>query len=276
MWDNVALMGLLVWPAVVLGCALGNMLISWTFSWSELVMDYFVGLFIGIFFVAGTEADAGALTSFFLTASHGVFGLLKWWGVEALADPETLFWWSAGAMGAATVWSAALDHGAVAIGTGVGGAFYSILLLPVKLAFALFTTVVGLLIMIVGVIARAAKGGTDNGDDWFALAGGALFMGWGNTGTHATTFGVAVNVFNGDIADVVEHELYHTRQYIYLHDWLGIFYFTFAALWGVISAKIHADSSGTSFDAALAFRAEVDGASEVGNPIEAAAYRSAP
>jgi hypothetical protein len=139
----------------------------------------------------------------------------------------------------------------------------------------MITTIVGLLIMIIGLIARAAKS-SDNGDKWFVFTGGALFLGWGSTGEYATTFGGVVNVFEGKIAKVIKHELYHTRQYIYMHDWLGVFYFTFAALWGVISAKIHADNKGVPFDGWLAFRAEVNGASEVGNPIEAAAYRLAP
>jgi len=277
MWDNTALLVLLVWPGVVVGCALLNMLISWTFSWSELVVDYLIGIIIGASFVAGTDVDASGLANFFLTASHGLVGLLKWLGADSLADPETMFKWSAGLMAGATVYSAALDHGSVAIGHDTGAPFFSILLLPVKLTFAIFTTIVGLLIMVVGMIARGAKDeADDNGDDWFAFIGGSLFFSWGNDGLHATTFGWVVNVFESTIADVMEHELYHSRQYIYQHDWLGVFYFTFGALWGLISSAIEGQSDGKSFDSSFAFRAEVDGGTEVGNPIEAAAYRLAP
>ena len=102
---------------------------------------------------------------------------------------------------------------------------------------------------------------------------GALFFGWGRSGRHATTFGWVVNAFKGDIAGVVKHELYHTRQYIYMHDWLGIFYFTYGAVWGLMSAMIEANSKKTAFDAAYAFRGKASGGEEVGNPIEIAAYR---
>jgi hypothetical protein len=276
-WDSLTMSALLVWPGVVLGCALLNMLISWTFSWSELVLDYFIGVLIGMFFFFGTHGDVSAAEHLFLTVSHGVFGLLAWMGVDALADPKTFFLVSASAMAGATVLSAALDHGAVAAGASAGGVVLSIIMLPLKLSFALFTTLVGLVIMLVGVIYRAATSSgsapSGAGGAWFALIGGTLFFAWGMSSEHATTFGWVVNVFRGKIANVMKHELYHTRQYIYMHDWLGVFYFTFAALWGLVSAKIHADAKGSAFDSQYAFRGSADGGVEVGNPIEIAAYR---
>jgi len=57
--DNFAVLTFLFWPAVVLVCAGINMLITWTFSWSELVFDYFIGVALGACFYAGTRHDAG-------------------------------------------------------------------------------------------------------------------------------------------------------------------------------------------------------------------------
>ena len=57
MWDNVWLLAFLIWPAVIIGAALLNMLISWTFSWSELVMDYLIGAVIGVCFYFGMNGE---------------------------------------------------------------------------------------------------------------------------------------------------------------------------------------------------------------------------
>jgi hypothetical protein len=64
-----------------------------------------------------------------------------------------------------------------------------------------------------------------------------------------------------------KHELYHTRQYIYMSDWL-IPFWCLGCVWGVISA---ASSSEHEVSADLAFGADGD----IGNPVEVAAHRLA-
>lgn len=263
MWDSLALMAFVLWPAVVIVAALLNMLLAWTFSWSELVIDYLVGVLIGVCFHFGTVGEVSGIEHFFLMVSTGLFGLLKWVGVGALADPQTLFLVSAGSVVGATLLTGALDHATLALGTrmSVGGGFLSALTLPFKAPFALVTTAVGLVIGLIGVIVGLAnrRGG-------FGFLGGVFYFEWGYPNIHATTFGAVVNVFAGRMSDVLGHELYHTRQYIYLHDWLGVFYFTVAGLWGLISAAIAKDFSTRYYYAAHTSR-------EFGNPIETVPYR---
>jgi hypothetical protein len=263
--DNVFLLALLIWPLVVILSALANMLISWSFSWQELVLNYLIGMAIGICFYYGTNGppdQIGGAAHFFLTVSLGFFGLLNWAGVEALRDPGNLFWASSVSVVLATILSGGLDRLAIhAIGRtpSVGNTLLSIVTFCVKIPFALITTVVGTLIGIVGAIVAATKptGG-------FGFIGGVFYSQWGLPGSFATTFSSYVNVWQGPAADVIDHELYHTRQYIYMQDWLGVMYFTVAAVWGLISSA----ASG-SFDASRAFNAVGD----VGNPIEVAAYK---
>lgn len=263
MWDNLALVTLVLWPAVILTAALLNMLFAWTFSWSELVIDYLVGVVSGLSFYFGTNGSVSGVEHFFLMVSTGLFGLLKWAGIAALADPQTLFLVSAGAVIGATLLTAALDHGALALGNqmSVGGGLLSALIFPLKLPFALVTSAVGLLLGIIGTIVGLAnrKGG-------FGFLGGVLYFEWGLPGLHATTFGCVVNVFAGKMSSVLGHELYHSRQYIYLHDWLGVFYFTLAGLWGLLSAAAAKSFSARYFYAAHTSR-------EFGNPIESVPYR---
>ena len=97
------------------------------------------------------------------------------------------------------------------------------------------------------------------------MAGGAFFAEFKPTasGFHATTLGFAINTWFGNTP--LQHELYHTRQYIYMGDWLTPFWVV-GMLWGVISAAI----SGTAISTSVAFAA--DSSKEVGNPIEVAAY----
>lgn len=47
--DDVYVITFLFWPAVVLLSAGINMLVSWTFSWSELIFDLLIGFVAGIF-----------------------------------------------------------------------------------------------------------------------------------------------------------------------------------------------------------------------------------
>jgi hypothetical protein len=52
--DQYALVVFLFWPLVVIACALLNMLAQWSLSWSELILDYFAGVVIGLCFWYGT------------------------------------------------------------------------------------------------------------------------------------------------------------------------------------------------------------------------------
>jgi len=267
MMDNLFLTAFVLWPGVILVAALLNMLVWWSFSWSELVIDYLIGMVIGLCFFYGTADDATALNHFLLTLSQGLFGLLKWVGVSALDDRQTLFVISAACTGGATLLTAALDHAALAVGRrmSVGGGILSFFIFLFKAPFAILTSAVGLLIGLIGVIV-----GTINKKGGFGFLGGVFYFEWGLSHTHATTFGWIVNVFRGRMADVIDHELYHTRQFIYLHDWLGIFYFTVAGVWGLISSAV----SSLPFDARYFFVAHP--AKEIGNPIESVPYKRFP
>src|SRR4029079_10181927 len=97
--DNFAVLTFLFWPAVVLLCAGINMLVTWTFSWSELVFDYFICVALGACFYAGNRPDAGPLASFFMVFSHGFLGLLYVASdgfKNAFTDVATLCWMLAG------------------------------------------------------------------------------------------------------------------------------------------------------------------------------------
>jgi hypothetical protein len=89
----------------------------------------------------------------------------------------------------------------------------------------------------------------------------------------ATTLGATFMVWNGKAKDVVFHELYHTRQYMYLHDWL-IPFWLFGGLWGLISAAIHNATlpKGTPGVDVLCHFSAASHDQERGNPLERAAY----
>ena len=263
--DNYAVVALLLWPAVVLACAGINMLVSWTFSWSELVFDLLIGVLAGTFLFLGTRPDPDGATAFFFVFSHGLFGLL-WLSSEgfkrAMGSPETFIWVMAGIRLGATLWAAAWDHVSQRLGAklGPGEVFFSLLVCPAKLPFSWVTSGVGLLIWIAGLFnAIFGKGKA-------GFAGGVFFCefapGAGNY--HATTVGFTVHTWEGNTP--FKHELYHTRQYIYMGDWM-IPFWLLGCLWGLASAAI---ASGHSPSAKLAFGAH--GTDEVGNPLEVAAY----
>jgi hypothetical protein len=266
--SNFFFLSFLAWPVVVLLAAGANMLISWTFSWQELVIDAMIGFVIGMCFYFGTAGppkDIDAAKHFFLTASIGLFGLLKWLGVETFQDVSTLFWASAISIVGATAACAGLDRVAVQVigrESSVCNGLFSLLVFGLKAPFGLFTTVVGTAIGIIGLFVACAN----KADGGFGFIGGVVYTQWGLSGKHATTFSSYVNVFKGPVKNVIDHELYHTRQYIYMQDWLGVVFFTVGAIWGLISS---AAAKGNTFDAAHAFRADGD----VGNPIEVAAYK---
>jgi hypothetical protein len=261
---------LVLWPAVIVVAALLNMLISWGFSWSELVIDHLVGMLMGVFFSMGVLGDVRWYDHLLLTLFHGLPGLLKWVGLGFMSNPWIVFAFSASLILGATVVAGLLDLATRALGStmDVGTGFISFFTWLIKIPFSLITPAIGLLIGIVGIIIGAARGFNVKVN----FIGGALFfkMGADSSQYYATTFGWVVNVWRGHISDVVDHELYHTRQYIYLRDMLGVFYFTIAGLWGIISSAIVAAIDKTkSFDITHYFKADGD----VGNPIECLAYK---
>jgi len=263
--DNQLVIMFLFWPAVVVSCGLLNMLGSWTFSWSELIFDYFIGVLAGYFLFMGVQPDANAAYGFFFVFSHGFLGLLYFVseGFRGnFSSPETFFLAMAGIRLGGTIYCALLDRASAAIGAKLapGPFFFSFLLAPVKLLFSSITSSVGFLIFIVGAI----RAGVSKGNAGFA--GGVFFTEFspGGTDYYATTVGFTVHTWKGDCP--FKHELYHTRQYIYMCDWLMPFWVV-GMLWGVISAAI---AKGTSVSYSLAIGA--DGKKEVGNPLEVAAY----
>jgi hypothetical protein len=162
----------------------------------------------------------------------------------------------------ATLWCALWDRVSVMLGAELapGPFFFSLLLFPVKACFAWITGGIGFLIWIVGMINAIASTGKAG------FAGGVFFDEFkpGAGSYHATTLGFTVHTWFGDTP--FQHELYHTRQYIYMSDWL-IPAWCVGILWGLISAAI---ASGTTVGTQLAFGAHAS--KEVGNPIEVAAY----
>jgi len=260
--DNVFVVTFLFWPIVMLLCAGINMLISWTFSYSELIFDLLIGFLAGYFLFAGSHAGANGAEIFFFVFSHGLLALI-WVLTDGFAEPTSFIWIMAGVRIGATIWSAAWDYVSVKLGARLdwGPFFFSLVVAPAKMMFSLVTSAVGLLIWLGGLVwAIAGKGKA-------GFAGGVLYTEFspGASGYHATTVGWTVHTWYG--ITPFKHELYHTRQYIYMSDWL-IPFWCLGTLWGVISAAIsskHTVSAQTAFGASKT--------DEVGNPIEIAAYR---
>ncbi len=260
--ENIFIITFLFWPVVVLICAGINMLISWTFSWSELLFDLGIGFIAGYFLFAGAHPGASGIELFFFIFSHGLLALI--WAVDgAFVDPTTFIWIMAGVRIGTTIWAAGWDYLSVKFGARLHWApfFFALVVAPAKMMFSLVTSAIGLLIWLVGLgwaIAGKGKAG---------FAGGILYTEFfpKKSGYHATTVGWTVHTWFGKTP--FKHELYHTRQYIYMGDWL-IPFWCLGTLWGVISAAIsskHEVSTQTAFGASTS--------DEVGNPIEIAAYR---
>ena len=261
--DNLFLCAFIFWPLVVVVSALLNMAITAVFSWSELVLDFLAGILIGILFHLGTDKHANAVEHFFLAFSTGLPGVLHWAKVHALETRTALFTACAIWICGSTLLAALLDRAAVAIGKemSVGGGLFSILPWLCKYPFSLVTTSVGLLFFLVGII-RSFVG--ENGRIGFLS--GVAYVEWDTSGPgYATTIGGTVQVWTGNFSGLIEHELYHTRQCIYLHDWM-IPMWCVGGVWGLISSAIDGNSSLKCFYAAKHDK-------EVGNPIERAAYR---
>ena len=269
---------LLYWSVVTVVAAALNMRVSDTFSWSELAFDAAIGAIHGAALYAGTRPDAGAAAQLALVASHGVPG---WLAVSSAgfgpgqattpADLSSL----CGALGAfriaATLWAAGGDRLAASLGPRADTASLAVSLLvaPAKLPFALVTSAVGLLIWIGGAVWAAARQPLDEAEGpRVGFASGVFFTELWPTarGYHSTALGWTVHTWFGRTP--FRHELFHTRQYIYMSDWLVPFWIL-GALWGLISARI----AGLPADARAAFAAYPDRTREIGNPIEIAPYR---
>jgi hypothetical protein len=216
--DNYFLLALLLWPAAILVAALLNMLVWWTFSWGELVMAYLVGVAIGSIAFVGLGGTPSAATGFFLMMSQGVPGVLRWRG--GLSDPAIFFWVGAGSTVGAVLVAALLDRVTLAIDKEMtaGGVAVSVLTFPFKAPFCLVTSAAGLLIWLAGVVRSFF--GTDGR---IGFLGGILYAEWdrGDTnGEWTTTIGCTVQCWKNKFSGVIQHELYHTRQCIYFHDFM--------------------------------------------------------
>jgi hypothetical protein len=259
--DNFFLVTFLFWPGIIIGAALLNMLISWAFSWSELIYDYLVGIVIGVFFMIGTGGNAGGFLKFLLIMSQGLFGLLYVIGINAFANRTTFFMWSGFFVLGSPLVAGALDRATVAIGTdmNVGGGFLSALIFCLKAPFSLITSGVGILMFLVGIFRSFGKNGR------VGFLGGQLYVEWDTSSSrnYSTTLGCTIQTWTGQNSANLAHELYHSRQYIYLHDWL-IPAWVLGGIWGLISSAIDGNFSWSKFSRA-------DG--DVGNPIEVAAYK---
>lgn len=265
--NNVYLLSFVIWPGVILICAGINMLVSWTFSWSELVFDYLVGVLSGYFLFAGINKEPQGVEIFFFVFSHGLFAFIYALSEgfrEMLSDPVNFIWLMVGLRIGATLITAALDHLSVLLRAelGVGQVLFSILIAPAKLPFALVTSAFGFLIWIAGIFWAIFSSGKAG------FAGGTFFTEFSPTGSgyHATTLGWTIHCWYGTMP--FKHELYHTRQYIYLSDWL-IPFWCLGIPWGLASAAIHDD-----YKASLKYAFGAAKEDEVGNPLEVAAKHS--
>lgn len=270
--DSEFLQVFVLWPGVVVLSALISMLTQWRFSWSELIVVALAGTMLGLFFFRGTEPDATGFEKFGLVFSHGLWGLL--FLTDRITSREDLFWTATVATLGATLVAGILDRVSIAIGTDQnwGGFFLSLLvLLPVKLPFALFTTAVGVLLFVVGsvpVLLHVTKITKDFGEDSaVGLNGGLLYAEWDNSSSSkiAITLGATVQVWAGTMAGVIEHEIYHSRQYLFLRDWM-IPAYLFGGVWGLVSSAIDG-----SFSMAAFVTAKHD--KDVGNPMECVGWQ---
>lgn len=273
--DNVLIVSLLFWPNVVVVCAALNMLITWTVSWAELIFDVMIGVIAGYFLYAGVQPDPHPAVTFFFIFSHGVPAAV-WWLTDGLAtlgtgmDPAAFIGWMALLRVGAVLWTAGFDRISTLLGArlGWGAFFFSFVVAPAKLMFATFTSAVGFLIWLAGFF-WAFGGGRAS------FAGGVLlteFKPGSATNYHATTLGWTVHTWHGNCP--YTHELYHTRQYIYMGDWL-IPFWLLGCLWGVISMAIAIAAADETKRKAMSISSRqafgADG--EIGNPIEIAAYK---
>jgi hypothetical protein len=264
--NTFALQAFVFWPGVVIGSALLSMLTVLRFSWSELIIDYMAGVVIGIFFFLGTEPNPSAPFKFLLVFSQGLWGLLYVFG--KITSRMQLFEIAAASTGIATLAAGLLDLGTQAIGKdrNVGSGILSFFIVLIKLPFSLFTSGVGLVFWLIGCLRSIGEGGKVG-------LNGALYVEWstGGASAKATTLGATVQVWFGSFSTLIDHELYHTREYIYLRDWMIPFWLV-GGIWGWISDGIWAaQEPGRSFKVESFSTAMKD--AEVGNPLERVPYQ---
>jgi hypothetical protein len=285
--DNLYFQMFAAWPGILILCALFSMLCQWSFSWSELILDYLAGMLIGLFFFLGTERKPHEAVQFFFIFSQGLPAVLHVAGVKALQARDTLFMVSSIWIGGSVVLASLLDLATRKIGLtqNVGNGLLSILILLLKLPFSLVTTAVGYLFFIAGLIWFAIKKAQEDPrvpstkcHVGIGFMGGVPYVEWNtdvSPGNYAaTTVGAMFNVWHGRGSDVVKHELYHTRQYMYFHDWM-IPFWLLGGLWGMISAAIANATKAVATDPDVpvlrSFHTALE-TKEVGNPMERAAY----
>ncbi len=200
--------------------ALANMLIWMQFSYTELILDAFVGIGIGTCFWLFTNDDADNRAWWrtgLMVATQGIFGLL---GLTALfPSVGWLFWFSAGSTLGATILASLLDHAAISLGGTMitaGAVVLSVLLFLLKAPLGPISTVCGMLIWIAGLChLGAAHTGA-------GFLGGVLYEEWDQAaspiGVQATTVGATVHCWRLRFCQNMCHELNHSRQCIYMHD----------------------------------------------------------
>lgn len=218
-YTNFFWVALVLWPITVQVAALLNMLIWLEFSGTELILDWFVGFGLGTTFWLFTQDEPGNRAwwrTLLMVFTHGIFGLL---GLTALFDSAAmLFWWCAGSTVGATVLASLLDHAAIAIGgtPNAGGVLLSVLLFLLKAPFCLFSTAIGLLIFIAGLIHLGAA------NTGAGFLGGVFYDEWDHAatpiGVQATTVGATVHCWRLRFCQNMCHELNHSRQCIYMGD----------------------------------------------------------
>src|SRR5687768_16436469 len=145
--DSYLLLAFVLWPAIAVVSALINMLIWWTFSWSELAMAYATGVAAGSVAYAAIDDPHSTTVRWLAVCTQGPVGVLKATG--SLTNPTTYFLAAAGIVCGSTLLAALLDRAAVAVGTtmSVGGALLSLLIFPLKVLAAPLTGAVGLLML---------------------------------------------------------------------------------------------------------------------------------
>lgn len=200
--DQLTFTAFVFWPGVVLICAAINMVVSRTFSRAELQVDYIAGAVAGWFLFHGTRPGADEVDKFFLIFSQGFFGIL--WESGVFSSAEQFFLIAGVYKIVATWWAARSDK------KPRKTALRSLFTLPAKLPFAIFTTAVGLTIWIVAKLGKRKT----------RFVGGIFLSEFrpGGRRCSAVSLGATVHTWYGDTP--LEHELYHSRQYIYLGDWL--------------------------------------------------------
>ena len=255
------------------------MLISWTFSWSELIFDYFIGVVAGWFLFTGTEPNPHAATLVLLrflartTSARTLVGtpiaFREWF-----SKPENFFW--------AMAWNSRRGDCLV---RRVGSSFrlsgrqifawallFFLCSVSCKSQLRLVHQRSGIsdLARGSGLGARYSnnedrkKPGETMGKAGFA---GGVFFDEFDPGTGdppATTLGCTVHTWSCDTP--FKHELYHTRQYIFMGDWF-IPFWCVGLLWGIISAAIAKGEDVSYLHTVGAHKTK-----EIGNPLEVAAY----